>query len=247
MEEFDLFTFIATIVNFMVLVFLLRIFLYDRVLKTIEKRQKQIEERWDEAEEERNSAEAERQDLESKRKELEENEERLRRDAQEKARQVREELVRRAKQELGDTKKDWFEAFEKEKDRVVSSFEREAAYELTAAVREVMKDLADTDLEEAIIWQFLDKCEEKGIGKDLQGAEEVVVRSGFPIKDGLKDHIVQSLSMECGGEFDRSRIRFFEEAELVCGIELEVQNKKITWNVDRYLREAAEELSEKVT
>ena len=247
MEEFDLFTFIATIVNFMVLVFLLRIFLYDRVLKAIEERQNNIEKRWDEAEEERNSAEAERQNLESKRKELEQNAEQLRREAREKASRSREELVRKAKRELEDTKKDWFETFEKEKERAVSNFERAAAYELTGAVREVMRDLADTDLEEAIIRQFLDKCKETGICEDLRQAETVTIKSGFALKEELKNHIARSLADAAGDGFDPGKIEFLEEEDLVCGIELEAQNKKIAWNVDRYLREAAEELTEKAT
>lgn len=247
MEEFDLFTFIATIVNFMVLVFLLRIFLYDRVLKAIEERRKHIEKQWDEAEEERNTAEEERQGLEAKKEELERNEENLRRDAQERARQVKEELIRKAKRELEDTKTGWFEAFGKEKERVISGFERSAAEELTSAVRSVMSDLADTDLEEAIIRQFLDKCEAAGIEGDLLNADEIVVKSGFHIKDELKDNILQSLSRECGGGFDTGKIRFLEEEKLICGVELEAQNKKIAWNVDRYLREAAEELAEKAT
>lgn len=245
MEEFDLFTFVATIINFMVLVFLLRIFLYDRVLKAIEQRQKKIEEQWDEVQDQRDSAEEERRSLESKREELEQHEEQLRRKAQERAKQVRKDLVRTAKKELEDRKKDWFEAFEKEKDRVVSNFERAAAYELTGAVREVMTDLADTDLEEAIIWQFLDKCEESSICEDLRQAEEVTIKSGFPIQEELKNHIVRSLAAEAGDGFEPGKVRFLEDEELVCGIELEGRNKKIAWNVDRYLQEAAEELTEK--
>ncbi|MFP4563574.1 MAG: F0F1 ATP synthase subunit B, partial [Spirochaetia bacterium] len=62
MQQFDLFTFVATIVNFLILVALLRIFLYKRVVKAVEDRRAKIENRWNEAETAREDAERSRQE-----------------------------------------------------------------------------------------------------------------------------------------------------------------------------------------
>ncbi len=245
MEEFDLFTFIASIINFLVLVFLLRTFLFKRVLKAIEERRKTVERTWDEAEEERSSAEAEKESYREKQEELKKSERELRTRARDKAGEIREELVRKAREEVSGTKEEWLESFEKEKEKTLSRFEEQAAKELAAALREVLDDLSDSRLEEAIIRRFMEKIRQSTVGDKIREAEEITVKSGFSIEEELLNEIVRTLAETSGNGLGREDVRFETDKTLVCGIEVQAGNYRIGWNIDRYLREAAEELAEK--
>jgi F-type H+-transporting ATPase subunit b len=242
MEEFDLFTFIATIVNFLVLLFLLRTFLYKRVLKAMDERQKHVEKTWDEAADAREKAEGEKEKHRREREELKQDRQRLDREARQKAEEIRTDLVEKAKRELSDRKKEWFQTFESEKERAAAEFEENAARELSDAVRSVMKDLADTRLEESMVRKFLRKCGESGIGDELAHAEEAVLRSGFSLDDEMRKDILAVLSREAGDGLGKDNIRFVREDEIICGIELEVGNIRVAWNVDRYIRDAVADL-----
>lgn len=245
MQQFDLFTFVATIVNFLILVALLRIFLYKRVVKAVEDRQERIENRWNEAETAREDAERSRREYREKTQELEDEEHRLKEEARRKAADKEEELVNRAKREVENRKQEWSDSLEREKERTLRRFRQSAAEDLMTALRRILEDLADADLEEAVLDRFLKKLD-GGAGGDLGEAESIIVRTGFPLSEEARSGLMSGIENRTGIDLSGKDTAFETDERLVAGIEIEARNKKIAWNMDRYIREASEELSKKL-
>jgi F-type H+-transporting ATPase subunit b len=245
MQQFDLFTFVATLVNFLILVALLRIFLYKRVMKAVEDRQRKIENRWNEAETAREDADRSRREYQEKSRELEEDEHRLKEEARRRAADREEELVDRAKREVEDRKREWFDSLEREKERTLRRFRELAAEDLWVAVRRILADLADSDLEEAVVDKFLKKLDAEA-ASDLDETERLIIRTGFPMPEDLRSEFLTGIESRTGIDVSGKETSFETDEELVAGIEIEARNKKIAWNVDRYIREASEDLSKKL-
>ena len=245
MQQFGLFTFVATIVNFLILVVLLRIFLYKRVLKAVEARRTRIENRWNEAETAREDAERSRREYREKKEELDEEEHRLKEEARQRAADREEELVNRAKREVEDRKEGWLESLEREKERILRGFREAAAEDLMTAVRRILEDLAGADLEGAVMDRFLEKLEGE-TAADLDEAERIIIRTGFPLPEDRRRGFLAGLEERAGIDTASKEINFETGKELVAGIEIEARNKKIACNVDRYIREASEDLSKKL-
>jgi F-type H+-transporting ATPase subunit b len=245
MQQFDLFTFAATIVNFLILVALLRIFLYKRVVKAVEDRQARIENRWNEAETAREDAERSRQEYREKTEELEEDEHRLKEEARRKAADKEEELVNRAKREVEERKREWIESLEREKERTLRRFRQTAAEDLMTALRRILADLADVDLERAVVDRFLEKLN-GGAAADLEEAERIIVRTGFSMPKEFRNDLLSGIEEKTGVDLKGKEISFETDEDLVLGIEIEARNKKIAWNVGRYIREASDELSKQL-
>ena len=245
MQQFDLFTFAATIVNFLILVALLRIFLYKRVVKAVEDRQAKIENRWNEAETAREDAERSRQEYREKTEELEEDEHRLKEEARRNAADKEEELVNRAKREVENRKREWIDSLEREKERTLHRFREMAAEDLMTALRRILADLADIDLERAVVDRFLEKLDGEAAA-DLEEAERIIVRTGFSLPEESRSELLRGIEEETGIDMGGKKTFFETDESLVAGIEIEARNKKIAWNVGRYIREASDELSKKL-
>ena len=95
----DWFTFIAQIVNFLVLAGLLRWLLYGPIVRAMQQRQEKIASRLHEAQQKYAEAEAKGQQYEEKTREIEQQREELLREARQKAHQYRERLTEEARED----------------------------------------------------------------------------------------------------------------------------------------------------
>ena len=91
----DPFTVGAQIVNFLILVGLLKYFLYGPIVSAMDKREEKIRSRLNDAERKKEEAEAERSGYEKERKEMEDQREKLLEEAEDEAEQRRKKLLRR--------------------------------------------------------------------------------------------------------------------------------------------------------
>ncbi|MCF8066354.1 MAG: hypothetical protein K9K36_13980, partial [Desulfarculaceae bacterium] len=109
----DWFTVAAQVVNFLILVWLLKHFLYDRIIKAIDQREADIAARFEEAEAKQDAAARKESEPDQRRRELEEQSGSLLAEAKEQAEQRRQELVAQAKQEVEGQRDNWREALER--------------------------------------------------------------------------------------------------------------------------------------
>ena len=180
-----------------------------------------------------------------KTEELEEDEHRLKEEARQKAAGKEEELVNRAKREVEDRKREWVESLEREKERTLRRFRETAAGNLMTALRRILEDLADADLEGRMVDRFLEKLDDEA-APDFEEAESIIVRTGFPLPEKARNELLRGIEERTGVALSGKETTFETDEGLVVGIEIEARNKKIAWNADRYIREASDELSKKL-
>ncbi|MEJ2182694.1 MAG: F0F1 ATP synthase subunit delta [Nitrospirota bacterium] len=240
----------AQIVNFLVLVFLLRRFLYGPVLRAMDARQERIAARLREARQKEEQADEEMRSFRRRREELDEKREEMLGEAGREADKRRRELEGKARAEVDRLKDEWHGALAREKSAFLQELRRLSGREVFRVARRALADLADHELEEHMVHVFLQRLE--GMKKDekrkmreaLEGPS-ISVATAFEVSSGMKREIENALREIVG---KGREVTFEVQSDLLAGIALRTREHVVGWNLSEYLdsleraaREAIEE------
>ncbi len=145
--KLDVFTFIAQIVNFLILIALLRYFLFNRIRKAMDDREKKIAARLAEADSKKQEADREAESFRAHERELEEKREELLSRASQDAEAERKKLLENARTEAEAERLKWSESLTAQKEIFLKELRRLAGEQVYAGTRKAVKDLAKEDLE----------------------------------------------------------------------------------------------------
>ncbi len=245
----DWYTIIFQILNFLILVFLLRRYLYGPIIRAMDDREKKIVEREEAAAEKKAEAEKAEEDYRRQKEELEEQEEEIREKAREKAAEEKNELVNKAREEVGETKRRWEEAFEREKETFINELRRRIGQQACQVARHCLEDLADSRLEELIWDLFLEKIadlpeEESSALQEALASDDykVVLHSAFDAPDEKLDRLSESLQKAVPASEGKISVSAEVDQNLVCGLELDAGGYRVAWNIDSYLEDVEEQI-----
>lgn len=253
MVEIDWFTLTAQILNFLILVALLRHFLYKRIVNAMDKREERIHSRIQQAEQKKDDAEKERDEFRKKNKDFEKQKVQKTEEMHKETEKTKQELLDRARDEVDRKREQWEQALQNRKNDFIEDVKRSAAEQVCSAARHMLRDLGGRKLESVIVQTFLEKLDtmpedEKHTFSDTLRKEggTVTVRTSFE-PDGEER---RNLEDTVHNVFDGSvPLEFTVAEELVCGIDLQANGIKIAWNVADYLsgldRRIAEELDKR--
>jgi F-type H+-transporting ATPase subunit b len=244
----DWFTVAAQAVNFLLLVWLLKRFLYKPVLAALDEREKSIEAQLKSAEDQKSAAEKEQTDFLHKNEEFERQRAAQLLESTNAAKTERERLLETARkdsEELGlKLKKDLSD----ELDNLNRKIETLARQEVFAIARKTLADLADVTLEERVADIFIRRI---GAMNDKQRAEikesfsvapgSAVVRSAFELAPPQKKSIEESLKPLFG---ENTEVKFETKSDLITGIEFVANGQKIAWSISDYLNSLTDSVSE---
>jgi len=236
----DWFTVFAQIVNFLILVALLKYFLYGRIIMAMNKREERIRASLKEAEEERKKAKNEAETYRRKNEELEEQRRGILEKARKEADDKIKELTRQGREEVDRTRARWQESVEKEKRTFLQSLERLAVKEVHALSRKALKDLADADLEERIVEVFISrlmtlKNKDRDALRDAMLEEgKAVIRTGFELSSGSRRKITVAVRE---GTSEKIEMIYDTDPQLILGIEVKARGRKLGWSARDYLAE----------
>lgn len=235
----DYFTTIAQIFNFLVLVFLLRHFLYRPVIKSMDEREQKIASRLKEADEKRKAAEQEEESIRKIKQDLANKHDDMMAKAIEDAGAARDDLIKKAREEVDRSKADWYDALERQKDAFLTDMRIQAGKEVYAVARRALKDLANEELEGQMIGIFLERLEnieetDKERIKEFykKPGQQIVIRSAFEIPEETRQKIQETLSHMIGTDMT---VQYETAPDLISGIELVASDIKIAWSIDGYL------------
>jgi F-type H+-transporting ATPase subunit b len=233
------FTVVAQIVNFLILVFLLKHFLYDRVIRAMDQREQKIQQRLQEAEEKKQEAEQEAEAYGKKNRDFDANREEMLAQAKNEVDARRKQLTEEARQAVTQQRSVWLEAIQRDKKSFVQDLRKMAGNQVYAIARKAFRDLADADAEQRAINAFLahlesmsKKTRETLAISTKESGNEVVVRSSFEIPAKMREKITGSLHRQIADGID---IRYEAASELIMGVELKVRGHKIAWSLQDYL------------
>lgn len=244
----DWFTVLAQIVNFLILVALLKHFLYGRILRAMDERERKIEAQYLEA---RNQAQEAEHAIETHRKqtlELKEQRQALLAQAQQEAEALRKKLVEEAREEVGVIRRKWVESLEQEKIAFLQALRGRTAREVFHIARSVLKDLGHVSLEHHMAKVFLqklralDEAQWHDISESLgNGANaDIMIRTTFELPEEIQQHILEVVQHHL---IQQPPVHFETTPELMGGIELKVPGYSVGWSFAHYLDALELELS----
>ena len=235
----DWFTVGAQALNFLILAWLLKRFLYKPILKAIDAREKRIAAALAEADAKKAQAQRASELLQQKDQQFEEQ---------------RAALLARMTDEVGAERGRLLEDARKAADALAvkrhQSLQRDARdltevilqqtqQEVFAIARKALMDLATTELEERMSEVFsrrlrlLDGAARETLAEALaKSTEPARVRSAFELPPAQRAAIQRALNETFSADIP---IRFETAAELVSGIELTANGQRVAWTIDDYL------------
>jgi F-type H+-transporting ATPase subunit b len=235
----DWFTVGAQVVNFVILVWLMKHFLYKPILNAIDAREKRIASELADANAKRTEAEKERADFENKNKAFDDQRSALLSKATGDAKAEGAQLLDKARKDADRLRDTQAAALQNDHARMGGQITRMAAEEVFGIARKALSDLATVSLEERMGEVFTRRLHEmSGKDKDLLAAalkassEPAVVRSAFAMPTDQQAAIQNALNETFSAVV---RIRFETTKEAICGIELSANGQKVGWSIATYI------------
>lgn len=155
----DWITVAAQILNFLVLVYLLKRFLYRPVIAAMDRREHRIADRLQQAQARENEAQQEIAACEAQQRDFADQRAQRMKALDEEMHQHRQQLLQDAHQEIAEQRAHWQAALERELTETSSRLRQEATRALTDIARRALGDLATMTLEEAMVARLLQHLE----------------------------------------------------------------------------------------
>ena len=236
--QIDWITVVAQIINFLVLILLLKRFLYRPILNAMDARQKRIAAQMQEAEAKWHHAEEVVQDFNRKTEQLETDKQSILQQARTDADTARQLRLEEIRQELERARDAWLQELEQEKEEFRRDLRAEIAAQVCQISRRALGELADAALESQIVTRFLKRLhtlnpqQHESLQRATEQGLPIEVQTGFALSDSLHQHIESSLRKLTG---HTPRLERTENRDLVCGIALIAAGEKLSWSVDEFL------------
>ncbi|PEN14870.1 hypothetical protein CRI94_00825 [Longibacter salinarum] len=244
--QIDWFTFGAQIVNFLILIGLLKRFLYGPILDAMDRREASIRSRIAEAETKKEEAQQEGEHYRSLQLAFEAHREERMQEVEEDAEAHRHQLLARAREDIEYLEAQWREAIERDRAAFLHTVSERAVTETIELTRRVLNDLADADLEEQVMTVFLRHLQnpEDALAKKLVDAfeeadAEVTIRSAFELSDAQRARLLAVLQERAGHDLLLSTAT---DSGIGLGVEVQVANRTIGWTIDQYVEQLLEDV-----
>ena len=235
----DWFTVGAQALNFLILVWLMKRFLYKPILDAIEAREKGIATELANADAKKAEAQKEHDEFQRKNTEFDQQRAGLLSKATDEARAERERLLDEARKAAADLSAKRQETLRNEELNLRQAVGRRTQQEVFAIARKALTDLATVSLEERLGEVFTRRLREMN-GKAKEALGEAlrtdsgpgVVRSVFDLPAEQRAAIQNALNETFSAEV---RVRFETAPDLIGGIELTTNGQKVAWSIADYL------------
>jgi F-type H+-transporting ATPase subunit b len=235
----DWFTVAAQIINFLILILLLRRFLYRPVIRVMNEREAKIAAQLAEAEALKQEAIDEAEAYQQQRRELQNHREELLAEARDEAEAWRKELISKARKEIDEARASWRKSIAAEQQVFTQEVRQRIGRQVCTISRRALADLADTELEERVIEVFirrlraLDEDEHELLAESVrQAGNKITLRTAFEISPAAYQKIVQTIQTKVEGSVV---IQSEVVRDLLCGVEISSPDYKLSWTLDDYL------------
>jgi len=244
----DWFTVIAQVINFLILVWLLKRFLYRPILDAIDAREKRIVAKIADAEAKEAEAQKQHEEYQQKNETFDQQRNARMNEVLEAAKTERAQLLDAARQESDDLRDRLQQAIRNEQHSLNEELSRRAREEVFAIARKTLSDLAGTSLEQRMTEIFLARLRELN---DAQMAEvksafktssdALLVRTAFKLP-AQQRAAIETVIAEIFGK--QKPLEFLIVADLVSGIEISSDGRKIAWSIADYLGSLAKSIDD---
>ncbi len=236
--DIDWVTVAAQVVNFLILVFLLKRFLYNPVIRVMDRREQGISDRLERARAREEEAESRAGEYEQAQQALVAERDRRLEAARQEAEETRQRLVDEARAEVAERRQQWRDALSSDRKRVEHALYRQVVESVTDIARQVLDDLAGESLERLVLERFLERLENgDDVSRDdleslLDEDDRLLVRSRFELGESARSRLSEVLENRLGRA---PELRVETDDSLICGIAIEGEGQRIGWSIDGYM------------
>ena len=235
----DWFTVGAQALNFIILVWLLKHFLYKPILDAVDAREKLIAAQLADAEAKKAEAQQERDEFQHKNEEFDRQRAALLSRATDEAKAERVRLLDEARAAADALRAKRMETLRNDAQNLNQAISRRTQQEVFAIARKALTDLATTSLEERVGAVFTRRLREMDgqAKKDLSEAIKTasgpaLVRSAFELPAEQRATIQNALNETFAADV---HVAFETAPDLVSGIEFAANGRKVAWSIADYL------------
>ncbi len=235
----DWFTVGAQALNFLILVWLMKRFLYRPILNAIDEREKRIAKELNDADMKKAEAQKEREDYQHKIRQFEQQHDELLAKAMVEVEAERKRILNEVRQTadgLSAKRQEMLRNDARNLNQAISCRVQQEVFEIS---RKVLADLATTSLEGYVAEEFIRRLrnmdmQAKGVLADAlkSTSEPGVVRSAFGLSESQRLAIENAIN-EMG--LSEAQLRFEVAPELICGVEWVTNGQKVAWSIADYL------------
>jgi F-type H+-transporting ATPase subunit b len=244
----DWFTIGAQALNFLILVWLMKRFLYKPILNAIDAREKRIAAELADADAKKADAQQEHDEFQHKNEAFDQQRAALLHKATDEAQAERQRLLDEARQAAVALRAKRQEALRNEAHTLHQAISRRTQQEVFAIARKALTELAGASLEARMVDVFVRRLHELN-GEEKERLASVlkassspaIVRTTFdlpPAQCAATEHVIrETLGME-------TQVQFETTPDLVSGIELTANGHKVAWSIADYLASLAQGVDE---
>ncbi len=242
------FTVIAQVINFLILVWLLKRFLYKPILKAVDEREKKIATQLKDAEDKKATAQKEQDDFKNRNDAFDQQKKGLMDKAVAETATERQKLLDEARSDANKLSVNLEAAAKEAQENLNRDIVQKTQQEVFAITRKTLSDLASLSLEEQSVNIFVKRLNElkdeekkKFIESFKSGAEPVLIRSAFELPEKQQTEIKKTVSEILETE---TQFKFKTVPELISGIELTAKGYKLAWSISEYLNSLEKTIAE---
>ncbi|MCC0179277.1 ATP F0F1 synthase subunit beta [Waterburya agarophytonicola K14] len=244
----DPFVVIAQIINFLILVALLKHFLYKPITQAMLARSQRIERQLAAAASKEQDADVEKGLYLQKQQELEAQKKQWLEQARQEVEQEKIKLRQEAETEVNVLQEQWHENMICDRHKFAVQTRDRLTKQVTFTARKALTDLAKASLEDEIVETFIDRLyhldslqtEIIDSTAILDPQHIVSIRSSFKISSEKKERLTTAIKEQISA---KAEVQFETKDDFICGIELRDRGYKISWNLEHYLTELETETS----
>jgi F-type H+-transporting ATPase subunit b len=248
----DFFTLCAQIINLLILLFLLKKFLYLPILKVLEDRKKLLENEYKVAEIARKKAEVLEKNAQEKYSEIEHEKQKILAQSHEKADALEQKLLAVAEQEFSKARQQWKNKLISEQNNFDLALQNLIAEYFQKFATGALDQMADISLNELFLNKLMQKISAQKQDKKSEFVRDFLVSGELELvsaenldaktKQHFKDFIQKEFMLT-----ENPKIKFSTDKNLICGVVLKNKEQMIEWNLAEYISEFSNNLNTAVS
>jgi F-type H+-transporting ATPase subunit b len=236
---------VAQVANFLVLVWLLRRFLYGPIVRIMDERQQKVTSVLRDAETREQAAKERDVQLDSDRAEFEASREQVLAEARDSAQAEAQRIHEEARAEADAARERWQESLRREQADVLDAVRLRLAGEVGKIASAALRDLADADLQQSTMATFARKLHElpdvdaAALVGEARQEGSLTVRSTLVLDEATRRHLRDALHARLG---ELPRVHWVTDENLGFGLRVETNGRELGWSAADYLDGVSERL-----
>jgi F-type H+-transporting ATPase subunit b len=247
----DWFTVIAQIINFLILVALLKHFLFNPIVSAMNERREKIDSSIDDAKKREEEAHEQLQLYRQKNREFDEKRNQLLLAAEEEAKKRGDEFLEQARKQAEADLARLQDAMSRKKRDIAERLRIMSLHDASSIAESAISEITNTPIEEGLVHVFIAQLKKiEGARKNQLAAEvrkgktPTVVKSSFDLSEDLRRKLSDAITKE----FPESRaIQYQRISDGVLGIEMTIDGYKLRWGVEQFLGDLEDQVSKVIT